>query len=403
MRTVRSISWTVGGGRRPPASPDGRPLVIEVSCPSGVNGRHEVLVGEDWSVQAPHDLLAEQVLAAFGGDSPCMRLVETVKAARVWLELELRHAIPRLNRKGEHAVPAPKGQCCADASPLPKAASHAQSVDHLANVCGVRVTQLAEVVDGLATAYGIRHGNGPHPDEMRAAQHCVNPPLAVNQLWDLGLSPRAIQAIYTAVNGRVWAALPRSLYEAVVLQRPDLRWLERTLQAPEVAPQTADETAALAQWLTQTPTALDRKDPEARAKWLATGLPWHWILTLSESGYKADDLTALQGGTPLSAIGAAQTLVRWAAAGCHPRPEELLRLRELGVGYRDENISAAVISRLRDLLATDGITLPETTLGFLFVAAGSAVMAHAWVRAGVADPYRIAELIVDGETPTSLM
>ena len=50
-----------------------------------------------------------------------------------------------------------------------------------------------------------------------------------------------------------------------------------------------------------------------------------------------------------------------------------------------------------------GTELLKPLAGFLFVAAGSALMAHAWVRAGVADPFHIADLIADGETPRSIM
>ena len=402
MSGGRSIAWSITGGRRPPATPDGSPLVFEVSCPSGENGRHEVTLSADWSLHtSAHDLVAERVLAAFGGSSPCLQLEKATLAGRTWLEMELRHAIPRLTGNEDHATPTVKATCCRMPLPLSAATGHVRSISHLANVYDVDPAQLREVIDGLATAYGIRHGNAPHPDEAREAQHCVHPPLAVHPLWDLGLSPTAIRRIYDAVNGSAWSALPQSLYVAVVLQRPDLRWLEQTVQA---APPTdsPDETAHLAQWLIETRTALDRRHPRARQEWLATGLPWPWILKLSEAGYVAADLERLVAGTRFTPLGIARILARWAAAGCHPTPDELLRMRALGVGYNDEHVSAPVVGRIRELLAADGITLPDTQLGLMFVAAGSAVMAHAWVQAGVTDPFRIAELIAAGESPRSV-
>ena len=398
-----SITWSITGGRRPPATPDGTPLVLDVSCPSGVDGRHEVTLGANWTMESTHDLVAERVLAAFGGNSPCLKLEQAVAAGRAWLEMELRYAIPRLKGTVELASPTATARCCPHAMPLASATAHARTIEHLAFVHKVERDQLREVVDAVATAYGIRHGNGPHPDEARAAQHCVNPPLAVHQLWDLGLSPAAIRRIYDAVCGRAWAALPRSLYEAVVMQRADLRWLEQTMQSPAVQPVTDAEKVVLAQWLVESRTKLDRKHPRARQEWLATGLPWHWILTLSEANYTAQDLNTLVAGTRFTPIGIAQILARWAAAGCHPTPQELLRMRALGLGYNDEHVSAAVVGRLRGMLADDGITLPDTALGLLFVAAGSALMAHAWVRAGVSDPFKVAELIASGETPNKLM
>jgi hypothetical protein len=397
------MTWSITAGRRPPATPDGAELVLEVSCPSGIDGRHEVNLAPDWSMQTPHDLVAERVVAAFGGSSPCLKLEQSIVAARLWLEMELRYSIPRLAGTAELATPAVTARCCPPGLSLSSATAHVRTIEHLAFVHDVEKAQLREVVDAVATAYGVRHGNAPHPDEARAAQHCVNPPFAVHQLWDLGLSPEAIRRIYDAICDRAWAALPRSLYEAVVVQRADLRWLEQTMHAPSAQPATEEETVALAQWLIQSRTALDRKHPRARQEWLATGLPWHWILTLSEAGYTASELNTLVAESRLTAIGVARVLARWSAAGCHPTAQELLRMHGLGLGYNDEHLSAAVVSRLRGLLAGDGITLPDTCLGLLFVAAGSALMAHAWVRAGVADPFHVAELIADGETPRSVL
>lgn len=396
------VTWSIAGTRRPLPTPDGTPLVFEVSCPSRAGGRHEVTLDAQWQLDTPHDLVAEKVLAAFGGSSPCAQLAKACVAGRAWLELELRHALPRLRREGERVFPVPQTDCCPYGLPLDKAARHARADEHLAAVHDVDRAQLREVVEALATAYGIRHDDAPHPDEVRAVQHCVNPPTAVGPLWDLGLSPQAIRRIYDAVNKRAWVALPRRLYEAVVVQRPDLKWLEHTLSAPEVEAPTPDDAVALTEWLVSTSTELDRRHPEARRKWLATRLPWHWILTLSEAGYTADDLMTLVNGTRLTAIGCANVLARWACAGCHPAPEELLKLAELGLGYSDQHVSKPVLDRLRGLLAMDGIALSDTQLGLLFVAAGSAVMAHQWVRAGVADPCRLAELIADGESPRSI-
>lgn len=403
MSGGRAIAWSITGGPRPLPTPDGSTLVLEISCPSGDDGRHDVVLQPDWSMESPHDLTAERVLAAFGGSSPCLRLEQAIHAGRTWLEMELRHSIPRLTGREEHATPAVSGPCCPGPLPVAQATAHCRRVDHLAAVYDVDKAQLREVVDAVATAYGIRHGNAPQPDEAREAYHRVHPPLAVHQLWDLGLSPAAITRIYDAINGQAWSALPHSLYEAVVLRRPDLQWLERTLQNAAVQPETPEETAVLAQWLMETRTALDRKNPRARRDWLATGLPWHWILMLSEAGYVATDLERLVAGTRFTPLGIARVLARWAAAGCHPTPDELLRMRALGVGYNDEHVSAAVVGRIRELLAADGITLPDTQLGLLFVAAGSAVMAHAWVRAEVSDPFRVAELLAAGETPRSVL
>src|SRR3954452_20733042 len=101
MSGGRALAWSITGGPRPPAAPDGTPLVLEVSCPSGVDGRHEATVTPNWTVQAPHDLAAERVLVAFGGSSPCLRLEQAVKAGRLWLEMELRHSLPRLKPNGQ--------------------------------------------------------------------------------------------------------------------------------------------------------------------------------------------------------------------------------------------------------------------------------------------------------------
>src|SRR3954447_10709068 len=172
MSGGRPIAWSITGGARPPAAPDGTPLVLEISCPSGVDGRHEVTVAPDWRMEVPHDLTSERVLAAFGGSSPCLKLEQAVKASRLWLEMELRHSIPRLKPNGEAAKPAVTAACCPRATPLFQATAHVRSIEHLANVYDVPKTQLREVVDSVSAAYGIRHGNSPHPGEIRTAQYC---------------------------------------------------------------------------------------------------------------------------------------------------------------------------------------------------------------------------------------
>ena len=400
------IAWTLTPNRLPPApTPDGAPLALEVACTVGTNGRHTVLIASDWSVETEHDLVAEQVVAAFGGkSSPCAQLADVLAPARTWLELELRLAIPKLKRDGGQVTAAPRSRCCTRA-PLPEAAAHVRSIRHLGSVYAVDAEKLRWVVQCIASAYRFRYDTKfaycPEPDEVRAVQQCVSPPGAVHQLWEAGLSPSMIRRIYAAASRREWEPLPRSVYEAVLLQRPDLDWLRRTLVTASPTPETPEDEAALVQWLAETPTALDRKDPEARRKWLATCLPWHYILDLSEAGYTADDLTVITSASRLTSIGAAQILLRWIRAGLHPRVEDLMKMRELGGAYADEHVSAAVVSRLRTMLDEDGIQLPDVVLGLLFAAAGSAVVAHAWVRAGVADPFVVARLVADGETPKS--
>jgi hypothetical protein len=400
------IAWKLTPSSRPPCpTPDGSPLALEIACASGPSGRHAVLIASDWSTETAHDVVAEQVVAAFGGKpSPCVQIADVLPPARTWLELELRLSIPKLKKDGVQATAAPRSRCCTSAS-LPDAAAHVRSIRHLASVYAVDAEKLRWVVQCVASAYGFRHDTKfcycPEPDEVRAVQQCVAPPSAVHQLWEAGLSPLGIRRIYAAAARREWEPLPKSVYEAVLLQRPDLDWLRRTLLTAQPAAESMEDAAALVQWLAETPTALDRKDPDARRKWLATCLPWHYILDLSQAGYSADDLSLITSATRLTSIGAAQILLRWIRAGLRPRVEDLMKMRELGGAYADEHVSAAVISRLRTMLDDDGIQLPDVVLGLLFVAAGSAVVAHAWVRAGVADPFVVAQLVADGETPRS--
>jgi hypothetical protein len=399
VRRLPPLLWHLPGVSRPAPDPVGSALAVHVNCESSGAGGHELVLESDWSATVPHDLEAERVLVALGGSSGCVDLVDRiVPVARMWLELHLRAGLPAL-AAGRLTLPSPAGDCCRDlrnrtwrdgSPPLREVVAHIRSVRHLATVCGVNLANLSAVTTALAAAYRFEHENLLDLDRAVAVAHCVKPTEAVAHLWSIGLSPWAIASIHTA-SRRSTAATPTDVFEQVLLRSPRATELVESLQDRT---RSSEDLYPSDDWLR-------RFEPDApgQGEWSSTGLPWNFVVALSQGGYEANDVRALAAAGRGTLAGAARTLAKWAKAGCRPPVDVLLRFRELGLDHNYEHVSGAVVQRLDDLLSEDGVKLSPTHRGLLFTAAGSAVEARSWVRAGVIDPFEIAERASRGEVP----
>jgi hypothetical protein len=251
------------------------------------------------------------------------------------------------------------------------------------------VNHLSSVTAALGSAYGFEHENLLDLDRAVAIARCVRPTDAVAYLWSIGLSPWAIGWIH-ATSRRSTTGAPSDVYEQVLLRTPRgtelIAAMERRMQSAATFPWD--------QWLSQV-----GPDPAGPGEWASTGLPWGLVVALSQGGYGATDVRALAATGRGTLAAAARTLVKWINAGCRPPVDVLVRLKSMGLDHMIDHVSAAVVQRLDDLLADDGLSLPATHRGLLFAAAGSAVSARSWVRAGITDPFEVAERSGRGQLP----
>ena len=214
-------------------------------------------------------------------------------------------------------------------------------------------------------------------------RRCIHPTTEPVEAWEAGLHPEVVEAVHDRVVGQDGPRLPLALYLGVVTRRPDLAWLADTLARVEGG---ADDPG-LAEWLTWTPTPVDRRAPRARSGWLATGAPRPWIIELSAAGYVPDDAERLATATGRSAVGAADLLRGWVAAGCRPEVADLAAVYASGVPAWSTP-SGAAIDRLSEVVArtgrrTDADPPSRTELGLRLLREGTvsaAARSHAHQR-----------------------
>jgi hypothetical protein len=204
----------------------------------------------------------------------------------------------------------------------------------------------------------------------------------LEHLWDAGLHPEMVLALHDAV----WPAgppLPTWFYLGALSRRPDLRWIAETLRA------VPDEDIAV--WLCWTDAELDRAHPEARTGWLQAGVPRPAIAALADGAYTPIDVARLSHATGRSLAAAAITLAGWHRARCHPSPDDIALLDELGVDRWYAPSGAAL-----DWLCT---RLPRrsaptrTAVGLVLAVCGTRAGALEALTHGAADPRTAARLL----------
>ncbi len=375
--------------RRVPPHPDGEPLSLVVPCAASPDladaTRHAVTIEPDWTVTTPHDLDAERVATAFGGYSSCLVLVDRVVPAVLALaQWRARRVVPRLRRgtRGSWAVAgAHRGSCCRPAPRACDAAAHLRGTEHLQ----VRADGPRPLVSRVADAVENAHRAGGTfvlaPADLQTLRRCIHPTNEPVEAWEAGLHPELVEVVHDRVVGEDGPPLPLALYLGVVTRRPDLSWLADTLARVD----GGTDDPGLAEWLTWTHTSLDRRAPRARSGWLATGAPRPWIIELSAAGYVPDDAEQLATATGRSAVGAADLLRGWVAAGCRPEVTDLAAVYASGVPAWSTP-SGAAIDRLTEVVARsvnrpDAHPPTRTELGLQLLREGTVTAAASRVHA----------------------
>ena len=371
-----------------PPHPDGESLSVVVPCAASLDlagaTRHPISIEPDWTVTTPHDLEAERVASAFGGYLTCLVLVDRVlPAIRDLTQWRARRVIPRLRRgaRGSWAVAGTsRARCCRPEPRACDAAAHLRSPEHLRARADAPAPVVARVADAVEHAH---RGAGTFvltSSELEELRRCVHPATEPVEAWQAGLHPDVVQAVHDHVVGADGPPLPLALYLGVVTRRPDLAWLADTLARVEGG--TDDPT--LAEWLIWTHTPLDRRVPRARSGWIGTGAPRSWIIELSTAGYTPDEAEELAAATGRSAVGAADLLRGWVAAGCRPTVADLADVHRGGVPAWSTP-SGAAIDRLTEMVGDDvhahgAVPLTRTELGLLLVREGTVTAAARQAR-----------------------
>lgn len=379
-------------------APGGGALTLQVPCSTSPDfscaTTHEITLDTGWSLTTPHDLEAERVAAAFGAYSSCLSLADdVVPAVRAALQMHARRSVPRLKRavRGTwRALPAVAARCCRAESSAAQAAEHLRSVEHVAARAGGHPSLVTAVLDAALSTHARAGSFTPDADDRAMMRRCVLGDTGPAHLWQAGLHPRIVAAIHDEVVGPAGPALPQALYLGVVSRRPDLAWMADTLAAAATAvgaPITRYDTAFLAEWLAWSQTPLDKKQPDVRTGWLATGAPHDYVEQLSSAGYTAADAQALAAGTGRSVVGAADLLTSWVDAGCRPSVDDLLDLYGSGIPPW-HSPPKPMVTRLRSVVGTLAEHYTTTELGLMLVLEGTVPAAAAVIRAQAGPPRR---------------
>jgi hypothetical protein len=312
-----------------PPSPEGR-VELRVSCRTtrggGPRTTHPVSIDADWTVTTPHDVALERVAAAMGGYLSCLDLIDrAVPALREIVQRRARRSPVRMLRDdGGRWTPTvlPAGCRCGPFGfgSAPEAADHVRSAAHVAREFDVKQRSLERLMDPVLDAHDTLFFTPSTTDERAVA--AVRDHRGVELLWDCGLHPETIIAIHHAV----WPdgpPLPVWFYLGVLSRRPALDWIAGTLRA------VPDEDIAV--WLAWTNGQLDSAHPDARTGWLQAGVPRRAIATLADGAYTPIEVARLAHATQRSLAAAALTLAAWHHARCHPSPDDIELLDELGV------------------------------------------------------------------------
>lgn len=364
-------------------------LELTVGCRTARTGRsrhrHLITIHADWSVTTPHDLDLERIAVAMGGYLSCLDVVDhVVPALREFLRRNARRVAPRLSRNdgGRWQVPVAHASCGCDAfgfADVTEAADHWRSVRHVAIERGVS----ARILDHLAREILIAHDTTfALPPLESGIKSAVRERRGIEYLWDAGLHPQMIKAI----RETVWpdgTPLPAWFYLGAMSRRPNLDWIAATLRS------VPDEDIAV--WLCWTDADLDRAHPAARTGWLQAGVPRVAIAALADGSYSPIEVARLSHATGRSIQAAAITLAAWHRAGCHPSPDDVVLLDELGVDRWYEPSAAAIDWLCRCLPRRDGPS--RTQIGLVLAVAGTRAGAMKAFGQSIYDPVGAARVL----------
>lgn len=383
----------------PRPAPGGSDLTVNVTChlsreDDAPTTRHPIRIASDWTVRTPHDIEGERVAAAFGGYTSCIDLVDTaVPAAACWLRRAMRADPPELEflgRPDRWRLRRAMG-CCPKGGfrDALSAAEHWRSPRHVAREHAALTRQVVGLIAAIRRAHA-GHGTLSIPAEhrARAAECCLRDDLDVAWLWETGIHPRVVWQIHGELG--LTARMPARLFLGVAWNRPDLHWVAGTLRGhddPEAVYEAEQAVAAvgsrrrdsgisappadpLATWLAWSAANWDVVDPQARARWLGSGISRPLIVRLGEAGYDCEEVVAYGRAIRRTPDGAARVIDQWLQAGFHPTPGHLGALAAMGVNPASVP-SRSAVGRLKAVARTTSAIWSDTDLALLLAEHGT--------------------------------
>ncbi|HOA89567.1 MAG TPA: hypothetical protein PKX10_11015 [Propioniciclava tarda] len=176
-------------------------VTFDVVCPEPAGGRpHEVTITPDWRLLHPHDLDAERVGVALGGQCLCVALADhALPAVRGYLAHRLRLDVAQVAHAVDRSwqIGARVRRCC-DEPGFPTvrdAAAHLRRPRHWALRFGAStalVTAVAQrILDALAAAdptVGLDQAIDQRCPASDVSEFLVEP-YGLSMLWDAGVHP----------------------------------------------------------------------------------------------------------------------------------------------------------------------------------------------------------------------
>jgi len=336
------------------------------------------VITPDWAVRTGHDEELERIAAALGAGVSCIdALAAVLPAFRTWWLRATRQAglLVRSDDLGRHWHCA-DGRCgCCPATGFADptaAAGHAREARHVAATTGASRIHLVGLVAGLGAAADPAAPAVPDAGPRRAE--------LIRRAWAAGLAPAQVAASCAPFDE---AGLDPDLPCLLALAQTgaDPHWVLASAAATHAQqsrpPGPAGEPAGLLARLAWTPTELDRRDPGARGRWLATGARWADLTALSAAGYPAAAAAQVGAAWGVSEAGAAQVLARWVDSGLRPHPAQLAALRDAGLSYPPGPPGPAAVDRLAGLLGASPTDAAQRTELALAIARHGTIQAAA--------------------------
>ena len=286
--------------------------------------RHTLVIHDDWSVTTPHDLEAERIASAFGGYASCVDLMDRViPRLRDSLSRVARRARPALRRDKRRAWRVPTHEiveCCRNHTfqSVQTIAEHMRSPTHLANVLGLPLWQVDEIVRQVGQACRPDMGaTSPNARYLREQE-------GLEDLWRAGIHPDHVPEL-AAYASAVDEPLPTTYFEGVVYAGYHPEWINGVLKYRPDA-----DTAAWLAW--QTPPDI-LSDAREWGLWLRYGLSRRDFAFAVDELVPADTVADVIEATGWPERTAARVVIGFAKADCRPTPEQLTTIARFGMEH----------------------------------------------------------------------
>lgn len=372
---------------RPALPPDG--LTFDVLCRSSADEEvrpHPVTVTRDWQLVTPHNLDAERVAVALGGECPCVDLADrTLPAARAYIvhRLRLEPASIVHAENGSWLATLDAVGCCGQGFPLARdAAAHLRRPMHWARRFGTTPHAVGRLAQRLLDAIAAEAGDPVIANQSQQPRCPVLPeqdrpnlvePYGLILLWDSGLHPEDVASLCRRLAPDGGPVATHDVLEAAYARRP------AAAPAPEARATPNSNRTASSEGMHG-----GRRRSDERDAWLRAGVPLAAVTTiLSGDAYSLNDARILALRLSRSVAQAGDLLGRWQASGLTPPVDTIVGLY-WGPMVIEAPPPRALVDRTFELARERGVRATRLDAALALVRTGSPEAAIG----ALADPVR---------------